>query len=183
MLMKVQRFDNQLLLFWHLFEEIIETTIFKKKFKIFFMKKLLFSALIAVSLVSSAFAASGENKKVSLHTIKAFESKFYEAENVTWKVNETFVKATFVLNHVTTEAFYSPSGEFIGTSQAIALDKIPTVAKRAIAKKYADYYVMEAIKFDSVDETAYFVSVENEKKSIVLKVLNYSVSIYKTTNK
>jgi hypothetical protein len=181
--MKLQRLNNQLLLFWHLFEEIIETTIFKKRFKTFFMKKLLFSALIAVSLFSSAFAASGENKKVSLHIIKAFESNFLEAENVTWKVNEKFAKATFVLNNVTTDAFYSPSGEFIGTSQAIALNKIPTAAKRATAKKYADYTVREAIKFDSVDETAYFISVENEKKSIILKVLNYSVSVYNTTNK
>jgi hypothetical protein len=63
------------------------------------------------------------------------------------------------------------------------LDKIPTAAKRAIAKKYADYTVREAIKFDSVDEIAYFISVENEKKSIILKVLNDSVSVYKTTNK
>jgi hypothetical protein len=146
-------------------------------------EKVIILSFNAVSLVSSAFAASGENKKVSLHIIKAFESNFYEAENVTWKVNEKFAKATFVLNDVTTDAFYSPSGEFIGTSQAIALDKIPTVAKRAIAKKYADYTVREAIKFDGVDETAYFVLVENEKKSIVLKVHNYSVSVYNTTNK
>jgi hypothetical protein len=130
------------------------------------MKKLLFSALIAGSLVSYAFAASGENKKVSFHIIKAFESNFYEAQNVTWKVNEKFAKATFVLNDVTTDAFYSPSGEFIGTSQAIALDKIPTAAKRAIAKKYADYTVREAIKFDRIDETAYFVLVENEKNQL-----------------
>jgi hypothetical protein len=147
------------------------------------MKKLLFSALIAVSLVSSAFAASGENKKVSLQITKAFESNFNDVGNVTWNITEKFAKATFVLNDVTTEAFYSPDGEFIGTSQAIALDKIPTVAKRAIAKKYTDYTVREAIKFDGVDETAYYVSVENDKKSIVLKVLNYSVSVYKTTNK
>jgi hypothetical protein len=147
------------------------------------MKKLLFSALIAVSLVTSAFAASGENKKVGSHITKAFESNFYEAENVTWNVAEKFAKATFVLNDVTTEAFYNPSGEFIGTSQAVAFDKIPTVAKRAIAKKYADYTIREAIKFDGVDETAYFVSIENEKKSIVLKVHNYSVTVYNTTNK
>jgi hypothetical protein len=147
------------------------------------MKKLLLSALIAVSLVSSAFAASGENKKVSLQITKAFESNFNEVGNVTWNITEKFAKATFVLNDVTTEAFYSPDGEFIGTSQAIALDKIPTVAKRAIAKKYVDYTVREAIKFDGVDETAYYLSVENDKKSIVLKVLNYSVSVYKTTNK
>jgi hypothetical protein len=63
------------------------------------------------------------------------------------------------------------------------LDKIPTAAKRAIAKKYADYTAKEAIKFDRVDETAYFVLVENEKKSIVLKVHDYSVSVYNTANK
>ena len=67
-------------------------------------------------------------------------------------------------------AFYDLDGNMIGTSTNIAIDDLPTHAKRVFAKRYAEYTVKEAIQFDGVEETAYYISAENEAQSLLLKV-------------
>jgi hypothetical protein len=71
---------------------------------------------------------------------------------------------------VRTEALYSAEGEFIGTNQAITLEELPVNAKRAFAKKYEGYTVKEAIRFEGSQESAYYISAENDKGSVILKV-------------
>jgi len=101
------------------------------------MKKLLLTALIAVSLISSSFAASPvTDKKIGSVLTRAFDNYFSNVSDVKWDITPNFAKATFVNNNVTTEAFFDLSGEFIGSSSAITLDKLPTAAKRTFAKKY-----------------------------------------------
>ncbi len=145
------------------------------------MKKLFTAALLAVTLTISAFAA--DVNKVSDKTMAHFNREFEDAQHVTWTVKPSFVKASFIKDNQRVEAFYDPSGELIGCSRAIDLNNLPTGAKRAFAKKYADYTVKEAIQFDGVDETHYYISAENDKQSVILKVANGFLSVYKKTNK
>ncbi|HEX8357500.1 MAG TPA: hypothetical protein VF610_08820 [Segetibacter sp.] len=131
------------------------------------MKKLLFAALITVSLMSSAFASPVEG--VSYFISNSFAGSFPKATNVNWKVTANFTKASFILNNVPTEAFYDRNGEFIGTSRAIAIDQMPTHIKRIFAKKYSGYTVKESIEFSGIEETSYYISAENEKGTVILK--------------
>src|SRR3954454_7710478 len=123
------------------------------------MKKLFMTALIAVSLVSAAFASPVKN--VSLIVAKSFETAYPRVNKVQWVVTKDYTKATFTINDIKTEAFYNSNGEFIGSSQATSLEDLPTYAKRGLAKKYSGYIVKEAIKFEGNDETAYFIAAEN----------------------
>ena len=66
-------------------------------------------------------------------------------------------------------------GKFIGTNQAITLEDLPVNAKRAFAKKYEGYTVKEAIRFEGSQESAYYISAENEKGSVILKVDDYGL--------
>ena len=145
------------------------------------MKKLLLAAFITISLVSSAFAEP--EFKVNDRVLADFKGKFKAAEQVRWDVTADYAKAVFVENNTNIEVFYNSVGNFIGTSQAISLDNVPTAAKRSLAKRYADYTAKEAIKFESEEETAYYISVENDKRSLVLKIVSGSVSIFKNTVK
>jgi hypothetical protein len=82
------------------------------------------------------------------------------------------------------EAFYNGTGEKIGSSRAISIDELPLKAKRSFAKDYADYTVKEVIEFNGTDETAYYLSAENEKTAVILKVNSVSeLSTYKITKK
>ncbi len=132
------------------------------------MKKSLITGLLAVTVGLSNFAAEGN--KVSFGVLSNFKSQFKHVSEVEWTSGENYTKATFVLNNIRTEALYSSEGEFIGTKQAILPEELPVKAKRAFAKKYAEYTVKEAIRFEGTEENAYYISTENEKGSVILKV-------------
>jgi hypothetical protein len=132
------------------------------------MKKLLFSALIAVSIVSSAFAA--DVNKVNVRILNSFRGEYAGVSQVEWVSKAQFVKASFMVDNKKVEAFYSHDGERIGTASNITLEDLPTSAKRIFAKKYAGYTVKEAIEFNSDQEQAYFLTAVNEKESVILKI-------------
>ena len=144
-------------------------TILKNKI----MKKLFISALLAITVAASSFAAEGNN--VSYTVRNNFSSQFKKASDVQWTSGENYTMATFTLNNVRTQALYTPEGEFIGTNQAITLEELPVNAKRAFAKKYEGYTVKEAIRFEGSQESAYYISAENEKGSVILKVDDYGL--------
>lgn len=82
------------------------------------------------------------------------------------------------------EAYYSRTGEMIGTSKGITLDQLPVRAKRSFAKKYGNYNVIEAIRFEGAEEGAYYICSQNEKETIVVKVSdNDQLSVIKKTKK
>lgn len=143
-------------------------TIFKNQIKNKKMKKLFISGLLAITVALSSFAAEGN--KVNYAAESNFASQFKRVSDVQWNSGKNYTKATFVLNNVRTEALYTPAGEFIGTNQAITLEELPLKAKRAFAKKFDGYTVKEAIRFEGVQESAYYISAENEKNAVILKV-------------
>jgi hypothetical protein len=145
------------------------------------MKKLLFAALLVVTLGTSAFAGP---KKVSSFAQRNFQTEFTQASDISWTAGDEYAKATFTLNNVRMEAFYNPDGEIIGTSKAITLDQIPVSAKRNFAKKFGNYDVKQAIRFEGTDEAAYFISAENEKEAVVIKVTDRNdISTFSRTKK
>ena len=145
------------------------------------MKKLFFAAIIAVSVSASAFAQ--DVNQIDERAVADFESAFAGASNVEWISKEHFTKASFHQNDQKVEVFYNLDGELIATTTQIKMDKVPTFVKRIIAKSYSDYTVKEAFKFEADDENAYFISAENEKENLVLKVNGGLFSIYSRTLK
>ena len=146
------------------------------------MKKLLFTTLFAVTIAVSAFATDAD--KVSSAAVNNFKASFKRASYVSWTINKDYTTATFVYNNVRTQALYTPEGEFIGTNTAVSLDELPVKAKRSFAKKYNGYTVKEAIRFEGNEEGAYYISADNEKEAVILKVSDYGqVSVMKSTKK
>jgi hypothetical protein len=145
------------------------------------MKKLFITTLIAVSLFTSGFASPVT--EASDIAVKNFQASFPSVKSVKWVVTKDFTKAVFMNNDVSTEAFYDSNGEFIGATHAIALNDLPTFAKRAFAKKYSDYVVKEAIEFNGEQETVYFISAEDEKQSVILKFVDGTSSVFQISPK
>jgi hypothetical protein len=146
------------------------------------MKKLLFAALLTASLATSAFAK--ETNEVSYRVQNNFKSQFNQAQKVNWSVRSNFTKATFEDAGQKVEAFYDVNGNMIGTSRNITLNELPTGAKRTFAKSYGGYTVKEAIRFEGAEEDAYYISAENEKENVILKVTNDRyVSVFRTSRK
>lgn len=145
------------------------------------MKKFLFSALLLVSIVTVSFAKNP--KLVNNKVLNAFSTEFASATDVDWSVNSQFVQASFNLDGKKINAFYSFNGDMIGTSHTATLDLLPQRVQNTIAKKYAGYTIGEIMHFENSDEKAYYISAENDHKTLVLKVLNNHVSVFKKKNK
>jgi len=132
------------------------------------MKKYFLSALVSIAITVTSFAAEGN--KVSLGVLNDFAYQFKHASDVKWTSEENYAKATFKWNNISTEAIYTSEGDFIGSMQAITLEELPVNAKRKFAKKYEGYTVKEAIRFEGSKEKAYYISAEDGKGSVILKV-------------
>ncbi|HEX8461930.1 MAG TPA: hypothetical protein VF623_10890 [Segetibacter sp.] len=146
------------------------------------MKKLFIIALLALSIGSSAFANT--TAAISKTVINRFYAEYKDASNVSWSTTGNYAKASFTVDNKKMEAYYNTNGEVVATSTNISLDELPVNAKRTFAKKFAGYTVKEAIRFEGAEESGYYISAENDKLSIILKVNeNNQVGIFKTTKK
>ena len=131
------------------------------------MKKLLFAALLTVSLSASAFAEPSTGN----YATSSFANDFKGASNVTWKITPNFVKASFVLHNVHMEAFYDTEGKILATSKVISADALPEKAKIIIAEKYGNYSMKESIRMEGAEgDEADYLSMENEMETLILKV-------------
>jgi hypothetical protein len=146
------------------------------------MKKLLSAACLTVTVAFSSFAAGTTN--VNAAVLHSFKLEFKNVSNVTWSTGSDYAKAVFVENNRKMEAFYNLDGAKIATSEQISLDELPVKAKRNFARKFAGFSVKEAIHFEGGGETAYYISAENEKESIIVKVSgNMDGSVFEITKK
>lgn len=140
------------------------------------------AAMIALTVATSSFAA--DVKGINSVAISSFKVEFKNATDVNWSTVGDLAKATFILDDVRMEAFYNTYGELIGTAKGLSLEALPVNAKRTFAKKYDGYTVKEVVRFEGVEERAFFIYAEKDKKSVILKVDdNSQISTFKKTSK
>jgi hypothetical protein len=131
------------------------------------MKKLFITALLGISIMTSAFATDVNSTGSASYN---FNSYFAGASDITWSSAKQFSRATFTKDNHKMEAYFDNAGELISTSTSIGTDELPIAAKRSIAKKYNGFAISEAIKLDSNNETSYYVSANNDKETVILKI-------------
>lgn len=123
------------------------------------MKKItLLSALFAIFSLST-FAADGGKKsddvsKVPYFVLRQFESEFVDAKDMTWTVNENFEKVDFTVDKVKMAAYYDTNGNYIGHTEAVTYNVLPTHAKKQIAREYEGFHVKELIRFQYAETPA-----------------------------
>lgn len=148
--------------------------------KLFSGKKLLLVAAIMGAMSVSAFAAPINSK-----AMQNFSKEYANASHVTWTAAENYTKASFVWNNQTMWAYYDENGDYIGVGRAIDLKSLPLDATKTLKERYAKYTPTEAVEFDDAgDSVNYYVSMENNKQKIILKISsNGDVGIFKKIRK
>jgi hypothetical protein len=153
-----------------------------KKLKQVNMKNLILSALLTVAVASSAFA-TGESK-ISYFVLNSFKNDFKDVTDVTWTLKTGLAEATFIYNNRKMDVFYNPNGTLFAVSKSVELDELPVNAKRQFAKRYEGYTVKEAIQYDGSEEKNYYISAENEKESVIIKIdKDEQLSVFKKVKK
>ena len=157
------------------------------------MKKVFITAVTAILFSVSAFAATGSTtintgeENVSYAVLNKFDNDFKGAKSPAWKVDANCQKVTFILDGVSTTAFYNLTGDFLGTTQDVAYSAIPAADQKEIAAKYQGYTVSTVIKYQNdganqdVDPLTYFVDLKKDASEILLRVTpGESVHFFKT---
>jgi len=144
------------------------------------MKNFFLAAVLTLTVFTGALAT--ETSIVNKAVIFSFNKEFKKASEISWVTRGDYAKAVFTMNNEKMEAFYKFNGDWIATSKQIQLDDIPVAAKRIFARRYQDYTVKEAILFTTPEETSYYISANNDKESVILKVdENEQLSLYNRT--
>lgn len=120
------------------------------------MKKLTLFALVTILSFSVSFAADGGKKsddtnKVPYFIIRQFEYEFGDAKDIIWTVSDTFEKAEFTVDKVKMVAYYDTNGKYLGHTEVVAYNILPSNAKKQIAREYEGFHVKELIRFQSAD--------------------------------
>jgi hypothetical protein len=122
------------------------------------MKKLTLLALVTF-FSFGAFATEGGKKtddtnKVPYHVMRQFEGEFSDAKEIVWTVNDSFEKAEFVMDGVKMSAYYDTNGKYLGHTETITYNNLPSAARKQIAREYVGYHVKELIRFSYADVTS-----------------------------
>ncbi len=159
------------------------------------MKRILL--IIVLSLIIPGIFAIEKTKrniavkKVSSSALSQFQQEFSTAKNVSWIVNEKYVKASFFSSGKRMAALYDLDGNFVGSIEYISYDQLPYKAKTEIKNKYKDFAFVSARKIVSRptdnssfnDVGSYWVDLANESERIYINVSpKTDVALYKSTN-
>ena len=147
------------------------------------MKKIFLTIATAALFSVNVFAADGGKKvtetavNVSYAVQQEFTADFANAQNVVWTETKNCQKADFTVDGVKKTAFYSPAGDFLGTTQVVGYNAIPAKSQKLIADSYKGYtpgsvivyQTNEALNSD-IDATSYFVDLKSEKHEVLVRV-------------
>jgi hypothetical protein len=132
-------------------------------------KQVILSIATMLMMGISAFAGVNDEVKVSQQAQQSFKRDFTNARNISWEQKQDFVKVTFSLNEQVLFAYYNNNGELQAVVRNIVSDQLPINLLADLKKDYNDFWITDLFEIASDDQTAYYVTLENANKKIVLK--------------
>lgn len=132
------------------------------------MKKIIisFSLLLTTAVTLFANDAATPNEQV----LASFKKEFSTAQDVTWKKQDNFDKATFLLGASWVVAYFSPSGQLEGCARDIFFNQLPLVVMTAIDKKFPAAEIINVREISNSEGTSYRLMLEAKNKRYGVKV-------------
>ncbi len=102
---------------------------------------------------------------------KTFAREFAGAQNVKWtKLDDGYLRVTFVLNGIGAETFFNSDGELLGTVRNLFYNQLPLVVMQTVDSKFAGSSVIEVKEITNDDGTSYKVMLEQKNKKYSLRL-------------
>jgi|SRR5215471_7738240 len=129
------------------------------------MKKFIIASAAVLTLISStAFAGHEFNPAQS-----TFQEQFKGATDVKWQEGKETIKASFGLNGYHVEAYFSYTGELLGTARNVLFNQLPLAVVKEIDTRYGSAAVYDIIEYNSASETFYQMTVELPTKKLEVR--------------
>lgn len=130
------------------------------------MKKIIISLLIVLKLTADVFAAE---EKIKPEILRAFNSRFNGAQDVTWIAGTDYYKVAFNYYGSRMFAYYTISGKLKGVTRNINSTELPLYLRNTLQKKYADYWITNLVEESNQRGFSYYITLENADQKIVLR--------------
>jgi hypothetical protein len=130
-------------------------------------KRILVWVLLLTIGVSTTFANNAEG--VSEKVISSFKKEFAEARDVQWEKSKEYLKATFSLNEQVMFAYYSEEGKLLAVTRNLPSGQLPINLLADVKKNYGGYWITQLFEIAMDTESSYYITLENENQTIVLK--------------
>jgi hypothetical protein len=133
------------------------------------MKRIFLSFAFATIVLTSAIAA---DNLPSYAVKQAFKKEFSNIKEVKWDEisgNSGIYVASFLFNNETLQAIFNEEGEFLGTTRLISKEQLPILAIKEL-NNYSNSVVVSIYEHNSSDGLNYFITINNEKGTQLLKV-------------
>jgi hypothetical protein len=130
------------------------------------MKKFIVASAAVLTLISStAFAAHKEFNPAET----TFQDQFKGATDVKWQEGKETIKASFAFNGYHVEAYFSYTGELLGTARNVLFNQLPLAVVKEINSRYGSAAVYDIIEYNSGSETFYQMTVELPTKKLEVR--------------
>jgi hypothetical protein len=156
------------------------------------MQRLYIAVILLLSVSLSSFAgtpanaASGNNTSIvndapGFAGIVNFNKTFPQAVITDYKSKGDLTEVNFVWNGLKLMAFYSAEGDLVATCRNIDFNNLPVAAQLSLKADYSNYTQRQAMEYDDAENgLSYYVSVVNEKKSLLLHITaDGTISVFK----
>ena len=138
------------------------------------MPKKILTVLFALSFLF-VWRTQAQFRKIPSSVTNAFNEKYPDAKDVSWKDKITSFQATFTQDDTETAAWFNADGSWKKTEYAVPIKEIPSnIQKRIQKSRYANWEIKDAVKVQKPDNgISYRISLSGA--SILDKrILTYS---------
>ena len=138
---------------------------------------LLFAALLWAAASNQSFASDGN---VNPGVLRTFQINFGQITDVKWSVVDQLYRADFEVDGEATSAFFSPEdGSMVACSRYLKISELPRTLQRSLAEAAASGAITEVFEVQSDAGTDYYATVQNDRKTVVLKAAAAKWNVYK----
>ena len=124
--------------------------------------RILFLFFTLLIFSTFGFAQTLDRSKATPLVLNKFQSQFPKAEQVEWKKDKEFYKATFQTaeNGYFNELWYSPDGKILKHVEEFSSNNLPESIIKHIDRKYKAYNIDKVYKVTEDSEISYKVQIE-----------------------
>jgi len=141
------------------------------------------SASLTLNSLHSTSAAKLTSNKFSANAIRNFAKDFKEVAEPSWGESYQGYTASFSKNGIQSRIIYDRRGEWVSTIRYYGKDNLPSDIRQIIESDFGDYSIFIVTEVAVEDNVAYFVTLEDSKYFIRVKVLNGEMTVLEKTNK
>ena len=132
------------------------------------MKKIIITlSMLMTVAVTSVFAKEGTD--INQKVLTAFEKDFNSAKNVKWIRDGEYLKASFTIADMLTDAYYTEAGELVGSARNLLFEQLPLSVIHEYNKRFDESSVMDVLEITNEEGTSYRLWIEQGNKKFKIR--------------